>query len=324
MQWLKSCSFAPVKAILIAIRTQLKSDFKSTLPFAVLLWIAALIAINYSLNLEDGLIDKLPTFGGRWLGMFLLQSIPYAGVCALLWVYGINRSWQVSRIFWLYFFIGFFILAVDRATGIGTLALSLFEEPDFYFLSKVLSKGKGIITVIIPLILVAWLFEQKNASSSFGLYGGKFTARPYFMMLAIMAIVIFAAGFFGDIQAHYPRYMHSYGPEYAALHQWHPLKAVLLYEIPYGFDFISTEYFFRGFLVIGMARVLGAQAVLPMIATYAALHFGKPLTETISSVFGGYILGVIALHHRNVWGGVIIHVGVAWLMEVVGYLHSVP
>lgn len=59
-----------------------------------------------------------------------------------------------------------------------------------------------------------------------------------------------------------------------------------------------------------------------MVATYAFLHFGKPMTEAISSVFGGYILGIIFLYNRNVWGGVIIHMGVAWVLELFGYLRS--
>jgi hypothetical protein len=60
-----------------------------------------------------------------------------------------------------------------------------------------------------------------------------------------------------------------------------------------------------------------------MIATYCFLHFGKPISESISSVFGGYILGLIALNSRNIWGGVFIHVGVAWLMEFFGWWQSV-
>jgi hypothetical protein len=95
---------------------------------------------------------------------------------------------------------------------------------------------------------------------------------------------------------------------------------VAAYELAYGFDFISTEYFFRGFLVIGLYRYLGPQVLLPMAASYAVLHFGKPMAEAISSLFGGYILGVIAIHHRSIWGGVVVHVGLAWMMEFAGFL----
>ena len=85
-------------------------------------------------------------------------------------------------------------------------------------------------------------------------------------------------------------------------------------------DFLSTELFFRGLLVIGLSKMLGKNVVLPMVAAYATLHFGKPMGETISSVFGGYILGIIALYSRNIWGGVFIHGGIAFLMEVFAFL----
>ena len=65
-----------------------------------------------------------------------------------------------------------------------------------------------------------------------------------------------------------------------------------------------------------MAKILGKDAVLPMVVTYAFLHFGKPLGETVGSIFGGYILGVIALRTKHIFGGCIIHIGVAYLMEV--------
>ncbi len=57
-----------------------------------------------------------------------------------------------------------------------------------------------------------------------------------------------------------------------------------------------------------------------MAATYVFLHFGKPMGEAISSGFGGYILGIIALYSGNIWGGVFVHVGIAWLMEAMAWM----
>jgi membrane protease YdiL (CAAX protease family) len=45
-------------------------------------------------------------------------------------------------------------------------------------------------------------------------------------------------------------------------------------------------------------------------------HFGKPLIETLSSFFGGYMLGVFALYSKNIWGGIILHIGTALFMEL--------
>jgi hypothetical protein len=59
-----------------------------------------------------------------------------------------------------------------------------------------------------------------------------------------------------------------------------------------------------------------------MVVVYAFLHFGKPAGETISSIFGGYILGILAFQSRNIFGGLIAHLGVAWGMEYFAYLQS--
>ncbi|GHT32325.1 hypothetical protein FACS189434_03820 [Bacteroidia bacterium] len=84
------------------------------------------------------------------------------------------------------------------------------------------------------------------------------------------------------------------------------------------------ELIFRGALVIGMATVIGRQAVLPMVAAYVALHFGKPVLETMSAIGGGFFLGTLAYQTRHIWGGVIIHMGIAFAIELIRFLqHAV-
>jgi membrane protease YdiL (CAAX protease family) len=71
--------------------------------------------------------------------------------------------------------------------------------------------------------------------------------------------------------------------------------------------------------VIGMAGLLGRRSVLAMAVIYCLLHFGKPAGEAMSSVVGGYILGVIAYETKSIWGGVIVHAGIAWMMELISF-----
>jgi membrane protease YdiL (CAAX protease family) len=97
------------------------------------------------------------------------------------------------------------------------------------------------------------------------------------------------------------------------------IKYNLLYELCYGSDFFTIELFFRGFLVLAFAQYVGKDAILPMAAFYCCIHFGKPLFECISSYFGGIILGVIVYRTKSIWGGLITHLGIAWLMEIAGY-----
>lgn len=105
-------------------------------------------------------------------------------------------------------------------------------------------------------------------------------------------------------------------PGNETLNWWHKL----LYELSYGTDFITIEFFFRGFLVLAFVKWAGKDVILPMACFYCSIHFGKPLGECISSYFGGIILGIIVYNTRSVWGGLLVHLGVAWLMELGGYI----
>jgi hypothetical protein len=96
----------------------------------------------------------------------------------------------------------------------------------------------------------------------------------------------------------------------------------VLFELSYGSDFISIELFFRGFLILSFARYAGRDAILPMAVFYCTIHFGKPLGECISSFFGGLLLGIVTYHTKAIWGGLIVHLGIAWLMELGGFMGS--
>jgi membrane protease YdiL (CAAX protease family) len=53
-----------------------------------------------------------------------------------------------------------------------------------------------------------------------------------------------------------------------------------------------------------------------MIVPYCMIHYGKPMPETLGAIGAGLILGTLAMRTRSIWGGVLIHVGVATTMDV--------
>ena len=53
-----------------------------------------------------------------------------------------------------------------------------------------------------------------------------------------------------------------------------------------------------------------------MIVPYCMIHYGKPLPETLGAIGAGLMLGTLAMRTRSIWGGVLIHVGVATTMDV--------
>ena len=161
------------------------------------------------------------------------------------------------------------------------------------------------------------LIQGDSFAGSVGLEARGFKPAPYFGLLLLLVPLIALASFQHDFLAVYPKVGNLVFINGYTRPSW-PWKAV--YELSYGLDFLGIELFFRGLLVIGLLRYAGTDAILPMAAFYCTIHFGKPMGECISSFFGGLILGVLATRTRTIYGGLIVHLGLAWLMELGGLL----
>jgi membrane protease YdiL (CAAX protease family) len=139
-------------------------------------------------------------------------------------------------------------------------------------------------------------------------------------MLAVMIPLIAWASFQADFLSTYPR--GGALPGLSLLNKADH-KYFALYEFVYGIDFVFIEFFFRGFLILALARIAGPGVILPMASFYVFIHFGKPMGETISSFFGGTLLGIIAYYSRSIAGGIIVHMGIAWMMEAGALLSKI-
>ena len=169
--------------------------------------------------------------------------------------------------------------------------------------------------VVSTILFVIWkLTKEKQPFYGTGIKD--FSFRPYIIMLLIMVPLVAAASTQPDFLSMYPKlksisFLHNKNNN-----GWYKL----LYELSYGIDFFSIELFFRGFLILAFTKWFGKDAILPMACFYCTIHFGKPLGECISSYFGGLILGIVIYHTRTIFGGLMVHLGIAWMMELGGYL----
>jgi membrane protease YdiL (CAAX protease family) len=96
------------------------------------------------------------------------------------------------------------------------------------------------------------------------------------------------------------------------------------WEALYWLQFLSLEFFFRGFLLHGLRYSLGSKAVFVMVIPYCMIHYGKPFPETMGAIGAGLILGTLAMRTRSIWGGVMIHVAVAFTMDFLAVGHCPP
>lgn len=172
------------------------------------------------------------------------------------------------------------------------------------------------LVVVAAILFIIWKLTDRD-QPFYGVTIRKLQFKPYVLMLLIMLPLIAAASTQPDFLAMYPKLKLIAGVyDEAGMSWWHKL----IFELSYGSDFISIELFFRGFLILAFIKWAGKDAILPMACFYCTIHFGKPLGECISSYFGGMILGIVVYHTRSIIGGLMVHLGIALLMELGGYI----
>lgn len=275
------------------------------------IWVAVFITINFTIGIESR-IQAFPEFYQRFSGFFLLYlllfGIPY-------WIHFTNsRNFIPLTASFVWLFISaplLFALKMSHRNFAG-IFLSTNNYPWYEYGKWILNWPLNSLLLLL-LVVFIWKWAQIEGPVA-GLSTKKFSLKPYLILLGCMIPLIAFAGTQADFLHTYPKVKNISFLKDHVTSFW-PYQ--LLYELSYGSDFFSIEFFFRGFLVLGFLRFAGKEAILPMAAFYCSIHFGKPLLECITSYFGGIILGVIVYRTKSIWGGLLIHLGIAWMMEVV-------
>ncbi|MEJ8842071.1 CPBP family intramembrane glutamic endopeptidase [Lacibacter sp. H375] len=189
--------------------------------------------------------------------------------------------------------------------SIGTNYQKAFQQPMNWF---------GALLVLLPLLMLFhWLLEKK-----WTLYGIKQTQslKTYVLLIAFMLPLLVWASLQHDFSLVYPKAAivgRQLGDDANPFHY-------LLFETAYAADFFTIEFFFRGFLIVALSKLIGKQCLLPVALFYFSIHLGKPMMEAVSSFFGGLILGSISYHSKSIWGGLLVHISIALLMELFGFI----
>jgi len=94
------------------------------------------------------------------------------------------------------------------------------------------------------------------------------------------------------------------------------VRVLIVYELLYGVYFLAWEYFFRGWMLNGLARDFGSAAIWIQTLPFVIAHFGKPFPEAFGSLPAGLFLGWIAWRSESFVYGWLLHWGVAALLDV--------
>ena len=314
-----------MRAIFGYVREYLAEDFHPGHFVFVGLLLTGLIWFNYNYYeaktfTEYLLLDADNRFE-LTLYYLLLYLIPGLLVLASRALFYADTKFLITPLFWVAFLGALLALSLD--TSLMIRRFEVFRAYEFIhsapglWLRMCANNFLEFIILFLPGLLF-WFFVTRKESGE-ELYGFRFRGvnlRPYFLMLVFMAPFIAWASFQPDFLQTYPRFTDTAAGNHLGIA---PAYTFFIFELFYGLAFVSVEFFFRGYFTIGLARYLG-KGVIPLMAViYCMIHFQKPMVEAVSSIFGGALLGIIALNTRSIYGGIIAHLGVAWMMEIAAF-----
>lgn len=212
--------------------------------------------------------------------------------------------------------------AVTAAVGVSVSAFLFWANPrmapfEEYHLVNVAA------LLWLPLLSILLLIRQ--SPSEFGLSAGNRRLGAFWFAVgyAVMLPAVI-------ISARSPAFAHYYSlrlTQPLAIASWWPgprlsspsWTTFWYYELVMGVYFFCWEFFFRGYLLFGLARGsrIGAWgAIILQTIPFTLLHWSpiaaasKPGMETFGAALGGPALGYLALRTRSCFYGFLIH----WLM----------
>jgi hypothetical protein len=292
----------------------IKDFYSKAFHWPYFLLVVALMGTMVYLNYWHQLEKKYAAGGHSWFsgfaGYYLLYFIPFATAFLLQYFFVKPAPWFGNPWFWTILLLApaFFAFRVNFSFHEGFIN-SRCSPPDRIFYLRSISWVIRVLVLLLPVFFIWWLKDRGTQP----FYGAAplGNVRPYLLMLLIMVPLLALASTQSDFLQTYPK-----AKVLAGQSGWR----YVVFELCYGFDFVSIEFFFRGFLILGLLHICGPHAIIPAACFYCTIHFGKPLGEAISSFWGGLLLGIVSYHTGSVWGGLIVHLGIAWLMEVGGWL----
>lgn len=175
--------------------------------------------------------------------------------------------------------------------------------------------GTQIVSyLVVPLVVIRFI-GLKPIDIGWKIRGTSSHWKYYAALFAIAVPFVAIASTTAEFQERYPLFEVFRGQEGV----WHDLR---IWWVFYILQFVAVETFFRGFLVLGLAKRFGHASIFIATVPYLMIHFSKPPAEALAAIIGGLVMGTLAYRTKSVWWGIALHVSVAALMDLLSLGHK--
>jgi CAAX amino terminal protease family. len=164
----------------------------------------------------------------------------------------------------------------------------------------VLGFERAILFGLVPLAVVLVGFRDRPSRYGLTLGDWRWGAALAAVGCAVMTPIVLWFATLPDARAYYA--------ESVA-----PLGQLLVTN---GLDLSASEFFFRGFLMLTLVRLIGPLGVLIATMPFVFAHVGKPELELFSTLGGGLVYGWVAWRTRSIVWGSIAHVYIVTLVTL--------
>jgi membrane protease YdiL (CAAX protease family) len=160
--------------------------------------------------------------------------------------------------------------------------------------------SRVVLFFCIPLLIVVAGFRDRPTRYGLGLGDWRWGLGLGLVGCAVMTpIVLFLAGM--------PEFRDYYAPSAV------PLPSLVVTNL---LDLVPTEFLFRGFLMLTLARLFGPIALVVALFPFTFTHLTKPEAELLSTFAGGAVYGWLAWRTGSIWWGALAHIYIVTLVIV--------
>lgn len=160
--------------------------------------------------------------------------------------------------------------------------------------------SRVVLFVCVPLLIVLVGFRDRPSRYGLRLGDWRWGIGLGVLGCVVMTPIVLVLSGAPDFRAYY-------APSAA------PLPSLLVTNT---LDLVSTEFVYRGFLMLTLARVFGPVALVVALFPFTFTHLTKPEAELLSTFAGGAVYGWLTWRTGSIIWGALAHVYIVTLVIV--------
>jgi membrane protease YdiL (CAAX protease family) len=160
--------------------------------------------------------------------------------------------------------------------------------------------SRVVLFFCIPLLIVVAVFRDGPTRYGLGLGDWRWGLGLGLVGCIVMTPIVLAL-------AGAPDFREYYAPSAE------PLPSLVVTNL---LDLVPTEFVFRGFLMLALARLFGPIALIVALFPFTFTHLTKPEAELLSTFAGGAVYGWLTWRTGSIWWGALAHTYIVTLVIV--------